>query len=122
MSAESVVTKFFEEIAESSLAVEIMAVWKWLQLDGNLYTNCRGGYLMRILVYSSITNLSRNQLKTLYFRLIGIMRPWGVHCLKDGCVLITDFMAGSLKKYKVKEGEDLWARAMQELSYLVLLL
>ena len=37
-------------------------------------------------------------------RLMGIMRPWGVHCTQDGSVLVTDFMAGSIKKYKIKEG------------------
>lgn len=43
-------------------------------------------------------------------KLVGMMRPWGVHLLPDGCVLVTDFLAGSLKKYKLKSGssEPLW--------------
>ena len=43
-------------------------------------------------------------------KLVGMMRPWGVHCLPDGCVLVTDFMGGSLKKYKLKQGtsEPIW--------------
>lgn len=44
-------------------------------------------------------------------RLMGMMRPWGVHYLPDGCVLVSDFLAGSLKKYKVKPGnsDPIWA-------------
>lgn len=43
-------------------------------------------------------------------KLLGMMRPWGVHFLQDGCVLVTDFMAGCIKKYRVKAGnsEAIW--------------
>lgn len=43
-------------------------------------------------------------------KLVGMMRPWGVHYLQDGCVLVSDFMAGSVRKYKVLPGhsEPIW--------------
>lgn len=43
-------------------------------------------------------------------KLMGTMRPWGVHFLHDGCVLVTDLMAGCLKKYAMRAGssEPVW--------------
>lgn len=37
-------------------------------------------------------------------------RPWGVQCLPDGTVLVSDFMAGSVKKYSLTKGstEPIW--------------
>ncbi|XP_067944154.1 tripartite motif-containing protein 2-like isoform X1 [Watersipora subatra] len=43
-------------------------------------------------------------------KLVGMMRPWGVHCLPDGCVLVSDFLASNIKKFKLRSGssEPIW--------------
>lgn len=43
-------------------------------------------------------------------KLTGNKRPWGVHSLSDGTVLVTDFLGGCLRKYKLAAGraEPIW--------------